>query len=151
MQKRSIAQKRSVVVGVAAIVAVAGCSSTPPNSHQPPGSLPVTTAQVSVNGQPASTTHKIDCSQDGWMHTLKTGDDKSGVTVVVDTGDTVRAESVVITNVGDFTGSAYENKIGRADATIIGTTFQVNGTAEGATNAQPNQPTTANFEIKVNC
>src|ERR1700747_1632172 len=148
MQKRS--QKRSVLA-VAAIAAVAGCSSTPANSHQPSGSLPTTTARVSVNGQPASTTHKIDCSQDGWMHTIKTGDDKSGVTVTVDTGDAVRAESVVITNVGDFTGSVYENKIGKAEATIIGTTFRVNGTAEGATTAEPNQPTTANFDIKANC
>jgi ipoprotein LpqH len=149
MQKSS--RKRFTVVGVAAIAAVAGCSSTPPNSHQPPGSLPLTTAQVSVNGQPAVTTHHVDCSQDGWMHTFKTGDAKSGVTVVVNTGDTVRAQSVVITNVGDFTGSAYVNQIGTADATVIGTTFQVRGTAEGATTAQPNQPTTANFEIKVNC
>ena len=148
MQKRS--QKRSVLA-VAAIAAVAGCSSTPANSHQPSGSLPFRTAQVSVNGQPAATTHKIDCSQDGWMHTLKTGDDKSGVTVTVDTGDAVRAESVVITNVGDFTGSVYENKIGKAEATVTGTTFRVNGTAEGATNANPNQPATANFDIKVNC
>jgi lipoprotein LpqH len=85
------------------------------------------------------------------MHTIKTGDDKSGVTVTVDTGDAVRAESVVITNVGDFTGSVYENKIGKAEATIIGTTFRVNGTAEGATTAEPNQPTTANFDIKANC
>ena len=144
-------QKRFTVVAAAAIAAVAGCSSTPPNSHQPSGSLPFRTAQVSVNGQPAATTHKIDCSQDGWMHTLKTGDDKSGVTVVVDTGDTVSAESVVITNVGDFTGSVYQNKIGKAEARMIGTTFQVTGTAEGATTAEPNQPATANFEIKVNC
>ena len=139
------------MVAVAAVAAVAGCSSTIPNSHQPPGSLPFTTAQVSVNGQPASTTHKIDCSQDGWLHTLKTGDDKSGVTVVVNTGDTVRAESVVITNVGDFTGSVYGSRIGKAEATIIGTTFRVNGTAEGATNAEPNRSTTANFDIKANC
>ena len=139
------------MVAVAAVAAVAGCSSTIPNSHQPPGSLPFTTAQVSVNGQPASTTHKIDCSQDGWLHTLKTGDDKSGVTVVVNTGDTVRAESVVITNVGDFTGSVFQSRIGKAEAKMIGTTFQVIGTAEGATTTEPNQPATANFEIKVNC
>ena len=148
MQKSS--QQRFILV-VAAIAAVAGCSSTPPTSHQPPGSLPFTTAQVSVNGQPASTTHKIDCSQDGWLHTLKTGDDKSGVTVVVDTGDAVRAQSVVITNVGEFTGSAYDEKIGKVEATIIGNTFRVNGTAEGATNAEPNRSTTANFDIKANC
>ena len=144
-------KKGSGAIAVAAIAAVAGCSSTPPTSHQPPGSLPPTTAQVTVNGQSVGTTHHVECTQDGWMHTIKTGDEKSGVTVVVDTGDAVRAESVVITNVGDFTGSVYENKIGKAEATIIGTTFRVNGTAEGATNAEPNQPTTANFDIKANC
>ena len=144
-------QKRSVAIAVAAIAGVAGCSSTPPSSHQPPGSLPPTTAQVTVNGQSALITHRIDCTQDGWMHTFKTGDDKSGVTVVVNTGDTVSAKSVVITNVGDFTGTVYENKIGKAEATVTGTTFRVNGTAEGATNANPNQPATANFDIKVNC
>ena len=144
-------QKRSVAIAVAAIAGVAGCSSTPPSSHQPPGSLPPTTAQVTLNGQSALTTHHIECTQDGWMHTFKTGDDKSGVTVVVNTGDTVSAKSVVITNVGDFTGSVYENKIGKAEATVTGTTFRVNGTAEGATNANPNQPATANFDIKVNC
>jgi ipoprotein LpqH len=149
MQMRS--EKRSAVIAVAVITAAAGCSSTPPTSHQPPGSLPPTTAQVTVNGQSAETTHHLECSQDGWMHTIKTGDDKSGVTVVVDTGNTVSAKSVVITNVGDFTGSVYENKIGKADATMIGNTFRVTGTAEGATTAEPNQPTTADFEIKANC
>jgi ipoprotein LpqH len=149
MQKSS--PKRFAVVAVAVISALAGCSSAPPTSRQPPGSLPPTTAQVTVNGQSAGTTHHVECTQDGWMHTIKTGDDKSGVTVTVDTGDAVRAESVVITNVGDFTGSVYENKIGKAEATIIGTTFRVNGTAEGATTAEPNQPATANFDIKANC
>lgn len=143
-------QQRFLLV-VAAIAAVAGCSSTPPTSHQPPGSLPPTTAQVTVNGQSAGTTHHVACTQDGWMHTIKTGDDKSGVTVVVSTGNAVRAESVVITNVGDFTGSVYGSRIGKAEATIIGTTFRVNGTAEGATNAEPNRSTTANFDIKANC
>jgi ipoprotein LpqH len=147
MQKSS----PKTVVAVSVVAAVAACSSAPPTSHQPPGALPPTTAQVTVNGQSAGTTHHVDCTQDGWMHTIKTGDNKSGVTVVVDTGDAVRAESVVITNVGDFTGSVYDNKIGKAEATIIGSTFRVNGTAEGASIAEPNQPTTANFDIKANC
>jgi ipoprotein LpqH len=147
-------QKRFVVVAVAtccAVAGIAGCSSNSANSRQPAGSLPPATAQVTVNGQSAGTTHRLDCSQDGWFHTIKTGDAKSGVTVVVGTGDNVTAKSVVITNVGDFTGSVWENKIGKADATIIGNTFRVIGTAEGATNANPNQPATANFEIKANC
>jgi hypothetical protein len=149
MQKSS--PKRFTAVAAAAVATVAACSSAPPTSHQPPGALPPTTAQVTVNGQSEGTTHHVACTQDGWMHTIKTGDDKSGVTVVVDTGDAVRAQSVVITNVGEFTGSAYDEKIGKVEATIIGNTFRVNGTAEGATNAEPNQPITASFDIKANC
>ncbi|MBV8965869.1 MAG: lipoprotein LpqH [Mycobacteriaceae bacterium] len=109
------------------------------------------TAQVTVNGQSGGTTRAVECTQDGWTHTIKTGDDKSGVTVVVDTGGTVTARSVVITNVGDFTGSVWGTQIGKANATMIGTTFRVNGTAQGANNANPNQPATANFEVKANC
>ena len=145
-------QKRLVVVTVAAVCAVAGaCSSKPTDSPQPPGSLAPMTAQVTVNGQSGGTTRAVECTQDGWTHTIKTGDDKSGVTVVVDTGGTVTARSVVITNVGDFTGSVWGTQIGKANATMIGTTFRVNGTAQGANNANPNQPATANFEVKANC
>jgi hypothetical protein len=106
---------------------------------------------VTVNGQSAGTTHTVECSQDGWTHTIKTGDEKSGVRVVVETGDSVTAKSVVITNVGEFTGSVWEDKIGNASAAMIGNTFRVNGTAQGANNANSNQPATANFEIKANC
>lgn len=147
-------QNRFVVVAVAACcatVGIAGCSSEPKSSPQPPGSLPPVTAQVTVNGKSAGTTHELSCTQDGWTHTIKTGDEKSGVTVVVDAGDAVIARSVVINNVGNFNGSVWPNEIGNADATIIGTTFRVNGTAQGATTEDPNQRTTASFEIKANC
>ena len=147
-------QNRFVVVTVAAVSAVAGvagCSSGPTNSAQPPGSLPPTTAQVTINGQSAGTTRAVQCSQDGWMHTITTGDNKSGVKVVVNTGDTVNASSVVITNVSDFTGGMWENRIGKAQASMIGTTFRVKGTAQGSTTQNPNQVTTADFEVKANC
>ena len=147
-------QNRFVVVTVAAwcaVAGIAGCSSKPANSPQPPGSLPPATAQVTVNGQSAGTTRSVQCSQDGWMHTITTGDNKSGVKVVVNTGATINASSVVITNVGDFTGGMWENKIGRAEAAMIGNTFRVTGTAQGSTTQNPNQVTTANFEVKANC
>src|SRR6185312_1536055 len=147
-------QSRVLVVAVAAgcaVVGIAGCSSGPAHSPQPPGSVPVGTAQVTINGQSTGTIHEIKGTKDDWMHTIITGDDKSGVKVVVDTGSAVTAKSVVITNVGDFTGSMLENQIGKADATMIGSTFRVNGTAEGASTADPNQPTSASFEVKANC
>ncbi|HZQ31099.1 MAG TPA: lipoprotein LpqH, partial [Mycobacterium sp.] len=75
----------------------------------------------------------------------------SGTKFVVDAGDTLKAKSVVITNVGGFTGSVFENKIGDAQAQVIGTTFRVQGTAQGANVDDPNHPASATFDIKANC
>jgi ipoprotein LpqH len=147
-------QNRFVVVTVAALCAVAGvagCSSGPATSPQPPGSLPPATAEVTVNGHSAGTTRAVQCTQDGWMHTIMTGDDKSGAKVVVNTGDKINATSVQIRNIGDFTGSVLENNIGKAQASMIGNTFRVTGTAQGSTAQNPNQVTTADFEVKANC
>jgi lipoprotein LpqH len=154
-----------------AIAGVAGCSSSPANSAQPPGSVPFNTAQVSVNGQNTGTTHDVLCTQDGWTHTIYTGDKASakaedrgtasGVSVVVNTGDNVFAPSVQIVNVSGFTGSVWENyneetkeityKIGKAQATVIGSTFKITGTAQGENTNDPNKNTTATFEVKANC
>jgi ipoprotein LpqH len=148
-------RNRHVVVAGAtacAVAVVAGCSSSKPaTSPQPPGALPPVTAQITINGKSAGTTNEIQCTQDGWLHTIQTGDENSGVRVVVRTGDQVNAESVVINNVGDFNGSVWPNNVGKADATMIGNTFRINGTAEGATTADPNKRTTASFDIKANC
>jgi ipoprotein LpqH len=147
-------QNRFVVVTVAALCAVAGiagCSSTPANSPQPPGSLRPATAEVTVNGQSAGITRAVVCTQDSWTHTIMTGDNKSGVKVVIDTGETINATSVVITNISDFTGTVLENNIGKAEASMIGTTFRVTGTAQGSTAQNPNQVSTADFEVKANC
>ncbi len=120
-------------------------------SSQPAGSLPPATAQVTINGKAAGTTNNISCWQDGWMHTIETGDEQSGVRMVISSGDTLTAQSVVINNVGDFNGSVWENNIGKAQASVIGTTFRVTGTAQGATTSDPNKRATASFEIKANC
>ena len=143
-----------VVVASAALCAVAGvagCSSKPGTSPQPPGSLPVSTAQITVNGKSVGPTNALRCTQDGWLHTFETGDEKSSMRVVVDAKNGLTAPSVQLKNVGDFTGSVWENNIGKAEATVIGTTFRVNGTAVGATTDNPNQEATASFDIKVNC
>jgi hypothetical protein len=136
---------------VCCVVGIAGCSSGSADSKQPPGSLPIRTAQVVVNGQSAITTHEIRCTQDGWAHTVEIGDEKSGVKLVVETGSAITAKSVVITNMGGFNGHVWEQQIGQAKAEIIGTTFRVSGTAEGATIEDPNHPATAAFDIKANC
>ena len=130
---------------------LAGCSSEPGTSPQPPGSLPPVTASVTINGKSAGTTNQVRCWQDGWLNTIETGDQNSGVRVVVTSGDQLKAESVTINNVGDFNGSAWQNNIGRAQASMIGSTFRVTGTAEGATTSDPTKRITANFDIKATC
>jgi lipoprotein LpqH len=146
-------QNRFVVIvgAVSCVATVASCAGGPVNSSQPKGSLPTITAQMTVNGKPAVTTHDVRCSQDGWSHTIEAGSKESGVQMVVGTGDKVTAQSVVLTNVGGFTGTFVANQIGKAQATIIGTTFKVSGTAMGANTDDPNKDTTADFEIKANC
>ena len=148
MQNRFVV---AAVVAVCGVAVVAGCSSKPGTSAQPPGSLPPMTAQVTINGKSAGTTNSIQCTQDGWLNTIETGDQQSGVRVVITTGDTMNAQSVVINNVGDFNGSVWQNNIGKAQASMIGATFRITGTAEGSTTAEPNKRTTANFDIKANC
>src|SRR6201999_1497476 len=121
-----------VVIGaVACTAAVASCSSGPTNSSQPKGSVPLSTAEISVNGKPAGTTREVRCSQDGWSHTIATGNKDAGMQMVVGTGDAVTPRSVVLTNVGGFSGSFVQNQIGKAEASVIGTTFKVSGTANG--------------------
>jgi ipoprotein LpqH len=145
-------QNRFVVAGaVLCALSVASCSSGPTNTPIPPGGLPPVTAQMTVNGQAAGTTHSVSCTQDGWMHTIKTGDEKSGTRIVINTGETVSAQSVEITNVGGFSGNFIANQIGKAEASVIGTTFRVNGTAQGSPSADSNKKATATFDIKANC
>ncbi|MDT5091773.1 MAG: ipoprotein LpqH [Mycobacterium sp.] len=155
-------QNRFVVIvgAVSCALGLVSCSSGPANSPQPKGSLPIVTAEVIVNGQPAGTTHEIKCSQDGWNHTFETGNKDSGVTMVVDTEKAPIARSVTLNNIGGFTGTAWQyqqadnswtNQMGESTATVIGTTFKVSGTAKGADTADPNKGTDATFEVRVNC
>jgi lipoprotein LpqH len=141
-----------VAIGAASCaVSVASCAAGPSYSTQPKGSVPNVTAEITINGNVAANTHDIRCYQDGWNHTVEAGTRDSGVKMVLGTGDKVTAKSVVLTNIGGFTGSFIENQIGESKASIIGSTFKVSGTADGATTDDPNKKATASFEIKANC
>src|SRR5690242_16034119 len=102
-----------VAIGASCALSVAGCASGPVYSAQPKGSAAFVTAEIAINGQTAATTHEIKCFQDDWSHTIEAGNRDSGVRMVVGTGDKLTAKSVVLTNVGGFTGSFIENQIGK--------------------------------------
>jgi hypothetical protein len=79
------------------------------------------------------------------------GDKDSGTTVVVDTGDQVKAQSVQIRNINGFSGGFSAGTYGNADASIAGQTFVITGTALGYMADKPTSRIPQHFTIKVNC
>ncbi|BBY45187.1 hypothetical protein MCEL_34820 [Mycolicibacterium celeriflavum] len=136
------------------MLVLAGCSSDPPDYQPPPGELVAGTAQVTVNGHDAGTTEAVQCDTTGWLTTITTGDDTSGITVMLSAEDELAAESVGIHNVGGFTGS-YNAGVGSeaeaADVSMTGRTYDISGTADGFNTDAPSFRTSAPFHIRLSC
>jgi lipoprotein LpqH len=136
---------RLVAVTTAVLVAgVAGCSS-------PPAALGGTTAKVTINGQSTGGPHAIRCSQTGWMWIIETPDETKGFKAVVDTGDTVTAQSVDFRDVGGFTGTYWKGNIGDAEVKSSAGKYTIDGSADGAFTDNPSNAVTATFRIEANC
>nr|WP_228768765.1 lipoprotein LpqH [Mycolicibacterium malmesburyense]CRL70788.1 hypothetical protein CPGR_01714 [Mycolicibacterium malmesburyense] len=138
---------------VAIALGLAGCSS-PPDYTPPKGELVAGTAQVTVNGQDAGTTDAVQCNTTGYLTTITTGDQASGVTAMVSNKEELAVESIGINNVGGFTGS-YTAGVGdpteAADISMTGRTFDISGTAEGFNTDKPSFRAPGTFEIRVSC
>jgi ipoprotein LpqH len=133
------------------MLAVAGCSSEPPEYEPPPGALVAGTAQVTINGKDTGTTEAVQCSSTGWLTTITTGDQASGITAMVSNKDELTAESVGINNLGGFTGSYNAGLGGTAKVTMTGRTYDITGTADGFDTAKPSFRASGTFAIKVSC
>lgn len=107
-------------------------------------------AQVLINGNDAGR-HLVECSQVQWLWNIKTLEDNPGFTAQVQTGDPVVARSVQINNVGGFTGSFWELTTGNAEASLERGTFTITGTAEGFYHHDPDERSSATFEITTDC
>jgi lipoprotein LpqH len=136
----------------AAGLALAGCSSEPAAAPVEPGTLVAGTAQVTVNGTDAGTSHAVQCSATGSLTTITTGDAASGVTAMVSNDSELTAETVSIKNVGGFTGS-YNAGLGgtTAKVSMTGRTYDITGTADGFDTDKPSFRTNGTFAIKVSC
>jgi ipoprotein LpqH len=139
MENRLIA----VAVGVL-VVGAAGCSS-------PPAALGGTTAKVTINGQSTGGPHAVRCSQTGWSWIIETPDEAKGFKAVIDTGDTVTAQSVDFRDFGGFTGSFWRDKIGEAEVSSAEGTYTIDGAADGAFTDNPSDEVTATFRIEADC
>ena len=145
---------RIVAVAAAAVVAgaIAGCSSSPTESPRPAGSLAPGTGQATVGGKGIAVTDRVSCPQVGQAHTIEIGDDNSNAQVIVSSANNEwSVNSVVLNNVGGFTGSFWSGRAGKADVKLVGMTYTVTGTATGVHADKPTQTTDGKFEIKANC
>jgi ipoprotein LpqH len=142
---------RSLLVAVAVVViAGVGCSSQAPN-RRAPGTLPAGTAELSVNGGTARVTDAVQCESIEWMRTIKTGDEASGVTVMLSNAKKLVAEFVRFHNLDGFTGSYDRHLQGEAAVAMTGPTYRIAGTAVGYADAKPTERTTQPFELRVSC
>ncbi len=66
-------------------------------------------------------------------------------------GDTITAQAVDIRNLGNFTGTYWDDNLGKATAKVNQGKFTVSGEAKGAFVDKPNQSTTATFDISTGC
>ncbi len=133
------------------MLVLAGCSSNPPEYQPGPGELVAGTAEIVVNGQEPQTTGAVQCSSTGPLTTITTGDQRSGVTVMVSNQDELTAESVNINNVGGFTGSYNAGLGDAAEVTMTGRTYHITGTADGFDTDKPSFRVPGTFAIKVSC
>ncbi|MHA3018879.1 lipoprotein LpqH [Mycobacterium sp. BMJ-28] len=148
MRMRSLA-------GIAALAAVTASAAACSSSPQPaalPGTLSPGTAQITIDGRDAGTTHAVSCSPAGFLTTIKTGDDTSGISVMVSNQDALTAEAVSFRNVGGFTGS-YNAGLGQPDATVsmTGRTYDISGTAQGFRTDNASFSAQSRFTVKVAC
>jgi ipoprotein LpqH len=125
-------------------VGVAGCSS-------PPMALSNHDAHVSINGRSTNALQPVHCSQNGKAWTIESTNKDPGFTATIQLGDQVTAQAVDIRNLGNFTGTYWNDNLGKAKAEVEGGQFSISGEASGSFADKPNQPATATFDIKTSC
>jgi ipoprotein LpqH len=135
-----------LVVAATVILAVgaAGCSSKEP-------ALGGTTANVTINGQSTGGPHPVTCTQTGWMWTIETLDKAKGFKASLDTGDTVKVESVSFSDIGGFTGNFWSGNVGEGEVTGQGGKYTITGSADGNFADNPSNDVSATFRIEANC
>ena len=90
---------------------LAGCSS-------PPAALSSHDAKVLINGKATNALQPVTCYQTGESWTIETLDKEPGFTATINLGDPVTAEAVNIRNLGNFTGTYWDDNLGKAQAKV---------------------------------
>ena len=138
--------KRRITAAAVFLLAagVAGCSS-------PPAALSTHDARVIINGKATNALQPVSCSQTGQSWTIQTTDKEPGFTATIELGDEVTAQAVDIRNLGNFTGTSWDDNLGKVQAKVSQGRFNVSGEAEGFFVDKPNHRVTATFDITTDC
>lgn len=109
------------------------------------------TATVTIDGQPKDVQGQVACTTAVGNLSIAVGEQATGIAVVM-TPDASKVTSVGLGNV-DGVVMGYQDGApgGQASATKDGQTYTISGTATGVDMANPTQPLTKPFEIKVSC
>ncbi len=138
-------KRRFTAAAVCLLAAVlAACSS-------PPAALSARDARVIINGKATNALQPVSCSQTGQSWTIQTTDKEPGFTATILLGDELTAQAVDIRNLGNFTGTFWDDNLGKAQAKVTQGQFNVSGEAEGFFVDKPNHPVTATFDITTDC
>ena len=137
-------KRRFLVAAAVLAAAVAGCSS-------PPAALGNHDAKVMINGKATNALQPVTCNQTGQAWTIKTVDKDPGFTATIQLGDEVKAQTVEIRNLGNFTGTYWDDNLGKAQARVSPGKFSISGEAQWALADKPNQSATATFDITTTC
>ena len=142
-------RRNAAVIGVICC-GLAGCSSAQPDpktiDQMKPGA-----AQVMVDGHAAAIEQRVRCDHNDFWTTLRVGNTTTNVTAVLHNSTNVIAESLLINDVGGFTGSYWTDLGGNAQATMKGATIEIQATATGFRTDHPSKRVTAPFQITAVC
>ena len=116
----------------------AACSSGNPSAKQQPGTLPPGTAQLTIDGKQLPLIRAVDCAPaEEYLTTITTGNDASGVTVMVSNAGKLAAEFVRIRDLNGFSGDYNRGLGGVATVALTENTYQIAGTAFGYGSTSP--------------
>ena len=71
-----------------------------------------------INGKATNALQPVTCNQTGQAWTIKTVDKEPGFTATIQLGDEVKAQTVEIRNLGNFTGTYWDDNLGKAQAKV---------------------------------
>lgn len=149
----------AVCAASVAIAGLAGCSASNKAEEKSPAattdggsaSTGAGSATVTIDGQRQDIRGQVVCAATGDSFTIGIGEQGTGIAVVM----SADASKVTSVGLGNLNGVALAYQDGApgasATATKDGKNYTISGTATGVNMADPMQPVTEPFEIKVSC